>query len=103
MEAQLKNNESIPLVRRIANDASPERRLAHLIQRLEKRLEEDAASTFTAEDLAFQLTDLKLELMEITKVRSRPDNIMAWLQLFVTSATLLTLIYLSGFIIQVGQ
>ncbi len=102
MDAQLKNIESIPLVKRASTAQSAEQRLAHLIQRLEKRLEEDSASTFTAEDLAFQLTDLKLELMEITKVRARPDNIMAWLQLFVTSATLLTLIYLSGFIIQVG-
>jgi len=103
MDIQIENNQSIPIVRRVIGESSADRRLAHLIQRLEKRLEEDSASSFTSEDLAFQLTDLKLELLEITKVRSRPDNVLAWLQLFVSSATLLTLIYLSGFIIQVGQ
>lgn len=103
MEAQLQKSQSNPVIRRSSEDFSSERRLAHLITRLEKRLDEDAASTFTGEDLAFQLTDLKLEIQELTKERSRTENILSWLLLFVSSMTLVSVIYLSGYIIQAGK
>jgi len=99
MEAYREKIESNPVINRIREEPPTERRINYLLAKLERKLEEDSASSFSADDFAFQLTDLKLQIEEITKKRSQSENIYLWLLLFVSLMTLGAVMYLSSYVI----
>ena len=90
-----------PLINRIQKESSSDVRIGQILSRLEQKLEEDSASSLNYDDIAFQLSDLRTQIEEITKDKTRSENIYFWLQLFVSGMTLVILTYLSSYIVMI--
>ncbi len=95
---QSSNAESIPVIRR-NEEVSTERRLGQLLYRLEKKLDEDSASSLSYDDIAFQLADLKDQVQEMAQERSKGENLYYWLLLFLSFVSISMMTYLSSFLV----
>ncbi|RMD83875.1 MAG: hypothetical protein D6808_07960 [Candidatus Dadabacteria bacterium] len=78
MNRSLSSNCNIPL----------EERLSHLAFLLEKRLQEDEDCSFSYEDIAFQLSDIRVMIERLNKKRGTVENGFYLLQLLISLITL---------------
>lgn len=88
-----------PVIRRNDSGSMVEKRTLQLLSKLEKKLEEDSASSLHYDDIAFQLADLKEQVEDIAKEKSRSENIYYWIILFMCSFTLLIVAYAATYLI----
>ncbi len=99
MEARLNNTQQSRFSARSEADFINEKRIGQLLSKLERKLEEDSASSLNYDDIAFQLTDLRMQVEEIAKEKSRSENVYYWLILFVSFVTLGMVSYLSSYVV----